>query len=446
MSASTVTAVVNDMKGDYDSDGDVDFDDFVEFAAAYNKAQGEQGYDEIFDFDGDLDVDFDDFVEFAGVYGKTSDETVRIGAFNIQIFGVTKADNPSVMTVLTDIIRTYDVIAIQEIRDISQTALPELVDLVNSDGSQYDYVVSERLGRTTSKEQYAYVYNTHTVTINEAHTYPEPDGTDPFHRQPYIASIKAMDGNYDATLIVIHTDPDEATEEINALDDVVEYAKEVYPGEQDFVIMGDFNADGSYFDEDSTCDICGSEYTWVIDNSQDTTVASSSNTYDRIVLTDTSDYIDSGVFRFDTEYGLSLTEASAVSDHYPVYAEFQIDQDNDAISPSVYVPIEEPDSPIPSESIQIVGLSLVDEWVKIQNTGSSPVSLDGWIIVDEGEKHTYTFPSFTLITGATVTVHTGYGTNTATDLYWGTNYVWNNDGDYARLYDSDGNLVDTRVG
>jgi hypothetical protein len=74
MSAGTVTAVVTDMKGDYDADGDVDFDDFVEFAAAYNKVKGEQGYDEIFDFDGDLDVDFDDFVEFAGVYGTISSE------------------------------------------------------------------------------------------------------------------------------------------------------------------------------------------------------------------------------------------------------------------------------------------------------------------------------------------------------------------------------------
>ncbi|WP_370575639.1 endonuclease/exonuclease/phosphatase family protein, partial [Methanomethylovorans sp.] len=82
----------------------------------------------------------------------SSNETLRIGAFNIQVFGTTKASKPEVMTVLADIIRTYDIIAIQEIRDSSQTALPNLVSLVNSDGSQYQYVVSERLGRTTSKE------------------------------------------------------------------------------------------------------------------------------------------------------------------------------------------------------------------------------------------------------------------------------------------------------
>jgi len=46
------------------------------------------------------------------------------------------------LDVLADIIRTYDLIAIQEIRDASQTSLPALVNIVNADSSQYDYVVS----------------------------------------------------------------------------------------------------------------------------------------------------------------------------------------------------------------------------------------------------------------------------------------------------------------
>ena len=48
----------------------------------------------------------------------------RIGAFNIQVFGKSKAGKPEVMDVLAKIIRTYDVVAIQEIRDKDQTALP----------------------------------------------------------------------------------------------------------------------------------------------------------------------------------------------------------------------------------------------------------------------------------------------------------------------------------
>ena len=63
------TIVVN--KGDFDNDCDVDFDDFVEFAAVYNTACGDLSYNEVGDFDNDCDVDFDDFVEFAAVYGST---------------------------------------------------------------------------------------------------------------------------------------------------------------------------------------------------------------------------------------------------------------------------------------------------------------------------------------------------------------------------------------
>jgi hypothetical protein len=77
----------------------------------------------------------------------TDDETLRVGAFNIQVFGTTKASKPEVMDVLGKIICTYDVVAIQEIRDISQTALPALVDIVNSGDPHYEYNVSERLGR-----------------------------------------------------------------------------------------------------------------------------------------------------------------------------------------------------------------------------------------------------------------------------------------------------------
>ena len=264
---------------------------------------------------------------------QPSDETLCIGAFNIQVFGISKASKPEVMDVLVDIVRTYDIIAIQEIRDKSQTALPALVDLANSDGSQYDYVVSERLGRTTSKEQYAYIFNTQTVELTSTpKTYPEPSDTDPFHREPYISSFKVIDGTFDATFIVIHTDPDEATDEINGLGAVVEYAQGSYPDEADFIVMGDLNADGSYYDEDGTSTLSDSGYYWVIGDGMDTTTKSTDYTYDRIIITDSavSDYTgDSGVYRFDVEYGLSVDETTAVSDHYPVYVEFWDGRDVD---------------------------------------------------------------------------------------------------------------------
>ena len=95
-------------------------------------------------------------------------------------------------------------------------------------------------------------------------------------------------------------------------------------------------------------------------------------------------------------------------------------------------------------TVYVSDLSLPDEWVKVTNKGSSPVSLSGWKIEDEGSKHTYIFPSYTLDAGSTVTVYTGKGTSTAIELYWGSSSpIWNNDGDTAYLFDSSGKLVST---
>jgi competence protein ComEC len=95
-------------------------------------------------------------------------------------------------------------------------------------------------------------------------------------------------------------------------------------------------------------------------------------------------------------------------------------------------------------NVYVSDLNLKDEWVKVTNKGSSPVSLDGWKIEDDGKKHTYSFPSYTLGAGSSVTVYTKKDTNSATELYWGSsNPIWNNEGDTASLYDNNGQLVST---
>jgi endonuclease/exonuclease/phosphatase family metal-dependent hydrolase len=130
----------------------------------------------------------------------------------------------------------------------------------------------------------------------------------------------------------VHTDPDDATGEIDALHEAVIFARSTHPDERDFIVMGDLNADGTYFDEDGPSAMRSEEYTWVIDNSVDTTTGSNTYTYDRIIVTQQvlSDFTgESGAYHFNTEYGLTSAEKTAVSDHYPVYMELYIDRDED---------------------------------------------------------------------------------------------------------------------
>lgn len=82
------------------------------------------------------------------------------------------------------------------------------------------------------------------------------------------------------------------------------------------------------------------------------------------------------------------------------------------------------------------------EWVQIVNMGQHAVQLAGWRLTDEGEKHSYTFPSLVLASEAAVRVHMWVGDDDHNDLYVGRRQRWwNNDGDTAYLYDATGTLV-----
>lgn len=83
------------------------------------------------------------------------------------------------------------------------------------------------------------------------------------------------------------------------------------------------------------------------------------------------------------------------------------------------------------------------EWVRIKNFSSSRKTLSGWTLRD-ASSHVYHFPTFRLSAGASVKVHTGSGTNTASNLYWRSRYyIWNNTGDTAKLKNAGGTLIDS---
>jgi endonuclease/exonuclease/phosphatase family metal-dependent hydrolase len=255
---------------------------------------------------------------------------IRIAAFNIQIFGRAKRNNTDVMETLTRIAREFDIILIQEIRDSSEGTAPYFLQLINEAGyPSYEYIRSERLGRTTSKEAYAYFYNTETVDFIEDSEFVYNDADDVFEREPYIASFRS--GSFDFTLVGIHIKPDDAFAEIGNLSLVVQYMLETRPKERDLIVLGDFNADGSYFDEEDPSNPFKAQvFFWVVTNEMDTMIKTDW-TYDRIVtlnVTYDHEYIEDSaqVFYFDLEYGLD-DEAFvwAISDHYPIYAEFRTD-------------------------------------------------------------------------------------------------------------------------
>jgi len=86
--------------------------------------------------------------------------------------------------------------------------------------------------------------------------------------------------------------------------------------------------------------------------------------------------------------------------------------------------------------------NLNDEYVIFENTGDDPIDLAGWTVEDEAGR-SYEFPQgFTLEAGTTVTLRTGSGTDTETDLYWGSGSpIWNNNGDTVIVTTDSGDRI-----
>ena len=246
-------------------------------------------------------------------------DTISIANFNIQVYGVSKADKPDVMPVLGDTIRNFDLVSIQEIRDSSNTALDALLKEVNGIDGAYAYVVSPRLGRTSSKEQYAFLYNTSKIVFVEGSEFTFDDVNDDFHREPFFARFTA--GKFSFYVGSLHTDPDDATHEIRSIGASID----AVPRKDNILLVGDLNADCTYFDEKEK-DTSG--LTWLVPDDADTTVKSTICTYDRILVNDgaKSHFTGAwGVYNFKDEQGLSQLQAERVSDHFPVYAVFSTD-------------------------------------------------------------------------------------------------------------------------
>ncbi|MEQ1906213.1 MAG: endonuclease/exonuclease/phosphatase family protein [Pirellulaceae bacterium] len=259
------------------------------------------------------------------------DRSLIIGTFNIQTFGRAKLSNPSVMQVIVEMIRRFDLIAIQELRSTEQIIIPKLVEMLNANGLKFGYYVGERQGYTDSKEQYVYIFDTTKLQLL-SEPFIAPTQT-PMHRAPLVAHFQATqvpDGQaFTFALLNVHTDPDEVTQksskrnELLTLKQAIDNSKAAISNEDDFIILGDFNAPTDYMSK---------FFPWfaspiyVVKDDWVTNVRENKN-YDNIVFDAryTTEYDGRcGVFNFKREYQLLEQDALQVSDHFPIWATFSI--------------------------------------------------------------------------------------------------------------------------
>jgi len=259
-----------------------------------------------------------------------NEEEITIASWNLKNFGQTKLNDSARMNVIVSVLKKYDIIAIQEVQDVSLALPAELISKINANGKNYKIVSSERVGRTR-KEQYLFVYDDDVVDFIDNTTGYGIEPDDEFSREPFYAMFKA--GNFDFYLMTIHTDPDDVDVEIPAMKVAYEDLQNKTTDEDDIILLGDLNAKapgvtaGSYITMDSIALIPNIVFTI-----KEETNTRGGRSYDNIIFQGnyTTEYSDScGVYAFWIDYNLSEDDGFRISDHMLVWAKFRIDLADD---------------------------------------------------------------------------------------------------------------------
>ncbi|NXD79903.1 DNSL3 Deoxyribonuclease, partial [Halcyon senegalensis] len=263
--------------------------------------------------------------------------SLKICSFNVRSFGETKLARPEVVDAVVKIISRCDIMLLMEIKENKNRVCPLLVEKLTSQlkgpKEEYSCLVSERLGRKSYKEQYAFLYRQHLVSVKETYQYPDiqPGDEDAFSREPFVIWFQSYKTDVkEFAIIPLHTTPETAVREIDELYDVYLDVKQRWKTEN-FIFMGDFNAGCSYVPQKRWKNIrlrTYSEFVWLIGDKNDTTVKQSTSCpYDRIVirgqkLIHTVVPRSANIFDFQEDFQMTEDQALGVSDHFPV--EFEL--------------------------------------------------------------------------------------------------------------------------
>jgi deoxyribonuclease-1-like protein len=275
--------------------------------------------------------------------------SLKVGSFNIQVFGESKVKKTFVRDTILSIISRYDIIFIQEIRDDKNKAIYDLLDQLNLEsGRNFKAIVSARLGTGEMKEQYAYFYDSNVVKVEDSYVFP--DVNDDFSREPFVARFKGQGRVF--TLAGIHIAPLKVREELRALGSVKTHIDQRF-GDNNTFIMGDFNADCIYYKPIEGFDFFDESPRLMISNEEDTTVSPSSCAYDRVLGFGPiqSHTTEAQPFNFMQNFAYDLANAKFVSDHFPVEFSIEGTGEMDEIIPIPNKPVLI-DEEIPTAEIQ----------------------------------------------------------------------------------------------
>ena len=253
---------------------------------------------------------------------RPEDSSVHLLTWNL--YNIGKSKDSSELAYIANIIKDYDVIAIQEVSSSSYgpNAMQRLDQALEKIEKGWSFIVSEptTYKETRSDERYAFFWKEEKLELDTA--WLASDFADTLDREPFLARFTYLDNDF--TLLSFHAVPKskKPVKENSLMDDI----HRTYENEN-FLLMGDFNQSESHYAFD---DLKSEGYGVSITN-QKTSLKMKpkdgvllANEYDNIFWEISSlDTVNAGVIEFHKDFN-TLKEARTISDHIPVFLEFTL--------------------------------------------------------------------------------------------------------------------------
>lgn len=248
-------------------------------------------------------------------------DTIRIGSFHLYHFGSGAAD-PSVVRVIAQVVRRFDIVALQGITPGGRAAVIELAKQAGG----YDVLLGSQAVVQHQDEQFAYLYNRETIVADRGDgLYTLGDENNLLLREPLIGWFRARqapeDQAFTFSLVNINTSERNSLQELNVLDNAMFAIQNDGRLEDDVILLGNFRAPHDQLGQLGR--VVGIVKA-LSDPSQDPQArARGQNIVFRSLATD--EYAArAGVFDYRQLLNLDSETASLISDYLPVWAEFSI--------------------------------------------------------------------------------------------------------------------------
>ncbi|WP_405570160.1 endonuclease/exonuclease/phosphatase family protein [Winogradskyella sp. Asnod2-B02-A] len=253
--------------------------------------------------------------------------SIKLITWNIQDLGQTK--NTEEIAFIVDVLKDFDIVAIQEVvakHPAGAQKVAKIADELNRKGAKWDYIISDptKSPSVYMSERYAYLWKTSKIDI-QGRAYLDKELAEVIVREPYIAEFKEISTGYKFHVVNFHSRKHDDNPELE-ISNIKNYQERLNTDK--LLIVGDFNLNEKHKVWD---DFYKQGFESAVKDSQTTLKRKCtfgqylSYSIDNIYYTKEIELKNSGVVDY-IKTCENLKAARLISDHLPVFLEFNISQ------------------------------------------------------------------------------------------------------------------------